>query len=120
MREPGPGKGHPRKKMRMIEGEGWVPAKDLEAKEGKGSNKDPGKNNAKKNGGSVAGSQPMEKGESRDAEGEDDDDNIAAGEKTNGLQKMKGKDVGKKFNGVETSQITNEAGMISPESLEAT
>lgn len=24
MKEPGPGKGHPKKKMRMVEGEGWV------------------------------------------------------------------------------------------------
>ena len=63
-KEAGPGKGHPKKKMRHIEGQGWVRAVDVDGKEKKDGPKDGGEkgeenkkdgNGGKKNGASKEG-----------------------------------------------------------------
>ena len=108
VREPGPGKGHPRKKMRMVEGE-WVPVKDLEAKEvkaGKGGTKAKGANASANSGTGAVNGVGMEREESRDedAEGEIDDGDAVVGKGGKGKR----------------ADVVSEGGMISPESLEAT
>jgi hypothetical protein len=120
--------------MRMVEGHGWVRDEDAERKEkekeGKGSGKDvagsSSKGGSKLKPGSAAGSFGMERTESRDADGDDDDgdEGLANGDRMVGLQKeketAKGKESGtKKVNGVDARSNTSEGGMISPESLEA-
>ena len=94
--------------MRMIEGEGWVPVKDLEGKEtktGKGVTKAKGAN-VNSAAGTGQGSVGMEREESRDedAEGEVDDGDVIQGKGEKGKR----------------AEVVNEGGMISPESLEAT
>ena len=110
VREAGPGKGHPKKKMRLVEGKGWVKESELLEIE-KGGGKE-----GKDKGGAKAGSKlknsmsAMERSESRDADGDFDDDMGGGG---GGEEKMgKGKE---RVNGT-----LGEAGMMSPESLEAT
>ena len=127
LREPGPGKGHPKKKMLFKEGEGWVRDLDAEKKDAKGNGKDAtsgtGKGAVKSKLGSVsvAGSMGMEREGSRDADGDadDGDEEPAVGDKMVGIEKGKEIAKGKKLNGVDATANSNDGGMISPESLEA-
>ena len=128
VREPGPGKGHPKKKMRMVEGEGWV--RDIEAdrrererseKEGKGISKDvvAGKVAIKGKLGAVNSGITMEREESRDVDGDPEDEEDAVKESLD-RQKTKEKiNSVKKINGINGNTSTNDGGMMSPESLEA-
>ncbi|MCJ1404632.1 Transcriptional activator spt7 [Xylographa trunciseda] len=129
VREPGPGKGHPKKKMRMVEGEGWV--RDVEAdrrerekseKEGKGISKNvvAGKATAKGKLGIADGIAIMERDESRDADGDPEEEEDGA--KVNGLDRHNTKEKmnsAMKVNGINGNSNSNDGGMMSPESLEA-
>lgn len=129
MREPGPGKGHPRKKMRMVEGEGWVRDVDAERREreksekdGKGMSKDisPTKAGVKGKAGSFQGGNNMSRDVSRD--GDADGDEGDEGGKMSGVDSQGTKEKvngAKKVNGVHGNDHPNDGGMISPESLEA-
>lgn len=126
VREPGPGKGHPKKKWRPVEGQGWVKDSEVADKTKPGA-----PNAATQNVGERAGSKlknvtnatdPSDARDS-DAEGEDDDGGAtataalmsehetkkgaaaAAAANTKGDAKMNG--------------ALGEGGMMSPESLEA-
>ena len=129
VKEPGPGKGHPKKKMRMVEGEGWV--RDIEAdrrerekseKEGKGMPKDivGAKASVKGKPGITDGGMIMERDESRDADGDLDEGEdrviLNSFDGQNKKEKMNGT---KKANGFNGNANPNDGGMISPESLEA-
>ena len=106
VREAGPGKGHPKKKMRLVEGKGWVKESDLQDndKGNKESKEKVGRPGSKLKTSMSA----MERSESRDADGDFDDEMGGQGD-----EKMnKGKE---RANGT-----LAEAGMMSPESLEAT
>ncbi|MCJ1477099.1 Transcriptional activator spt7 [Lambiella insularis] len=129
MKEPGPGKGHPRKKMRMVEGEGWVRDVDAERKEreksekdGKGMSKDisPTKAGVKGKAGTSNGGTGMERDQSKD--GDADGDDVDDGGKMSGVESQSTKEKlngAPKTNGVHATSNSNEGGMISPESLEA-
>ena len=105
VREAGPGKGHPKKKMRLVEGKGWVKESELlENEKGSKETKEKGGKAGSKLKNSTTA---MERSESRDADGDFDEEMGGVGdEKVN-----KGKE---KVNGT-----LGEAGMMSPESLEA-
>ncbi|MCJ1287821.1 Transcriptional activator spt7 [Xylographa opegraphella] len=131
VREPGPGKGHPKKKMRMVEGEGWV--RDIEAdrrerekseKEGKRISKEAGAGKAAIKGklGVVNGGTTMEREESRDADGDPDEEEDAANENLDQQNTKEKINSAKKINGINGDNgntNTNDGGMMSPESLEA-
>jgi transcriptional activator SPT7 len=116
MREPGPGKGHPKKKMRMVEGQGWVKESEIGdlLTGGGGKDKVAGGFGATTNGllgklpakAKAPGSAVTDKTDSRggelDADGDEDMGDARSG----------GKGKGK--------TVLGEGGMISPESLEAT
>ena len=126
VREAGPGKGHPKKKMKLLDGGVWV--KDDSADKDKEKEK-AGKGGAKptstkgKAASNVLGTAGMERSESRDADGDLDADADADADgdmddMMTGVEKSKEKGPpGKKINGV--SEHTSEGGMMSPESLEA-
>jgi hypothetical protein len=117
VREPGPGKGHPKKKMRQLEDGGWV--KESEFVEMEREKKEREANAGKVTAGSVTGKEgsklkhqvsvnEMERSASRDEEDaeEDGEDNLALGKNKRNIGQEK------KINGAN-------GGMISPESLEA-
>lgn len=126
VREAGPGKGHPRKKMKLVEGGLWVkddgPEKEKEKEKEKGVKGGVGKSALGKGkaGGSVFGP-AMERSESRDVDMDADGDADADGDVDDGmtgLERIREKGVQhKKANGM--GDHTTEGGMISPESLEA-
>ena len=125
VREAGPGKGHPRKKMKLIDGGVWIKTDAVDKeKEKEKAGKGGGKSTPAKGKGTnpLLGAASMERSESRDADGDLDADADADGDVDDmmmGIEKSKEKGPqGKKINGV--SEHTSEGGMISPESLEAT
>ncbi len=112
MREPGPGKGHPKKKMRLLEGEGWVKESELQERQKEKATGSPSKSapGAVKVGSKLkTGMNAADIGrtESRDSDFDMDDDVDLA-------NKDKKPTEPKKING-----NISEGGMISPESLEA-
>ena len=105
VREAGPGKGHPKKKMRLVEGQGWV--KESELLERERQNKEKEERTARAaaaaaaGGGAKVNGLGMERTESRNTEMDVDEEVERAGP----VKKM--------------GKVTGESGMISPESLEA-
>lgn len=112
MREAGPGKGHPKKKMRLIEGQGWVKESDLiererQEKEEKEKVTKPVQPQQTQGGSKLKNSVSAMDLDDRDANGDDE-------EMVNGVEAVKGKEK------VVPNGTMGEGGMISPESLEAT
>ena len=102
VREAGPGKGHPKKKMRLVEGQGWVKESELAERERQAKEKEErAKAAAAAAPGTRANGVGMERTESRTTEMDLDEE----GERPGPVKKL--------------GKITGESGMISPESLEA-
>lgn len=104
VREAGPGKGHPKKKMRLVEG-AWVKESELLERE-KAAKEE--KDKSTKTGSKLKNStSAMERSQSQEADGDADDDFSALPDD---------KTIGK---GKEKASGMLEGGMMSPESLEA-
>ena len=99
VREPGPGKGHPKKKWRPVEGQGWVKESELPEKE-KG---DKSKSASADKGSKLKNVTNVNDTRDSDAEGDNDDAPPPSEKKTK----------------IKVNGTAGEGGMISPESLEA-
>jgi hypothetical protein len=109
VREAGPGKGHPKKKMVLVEGVGWMKASEAAEKEREKAEKE--KQTQQKQGSKLKNMTSVNDngkadGIDSDAEGEEEEDAIADTRKSS---LAKGEE---RVNGV------LDGGMISPESLE--
>ena len=114
VREAGPGKGHPKKKMRLIEGQGWVKESELLERERERQEKEKEDKTAKlpqsqqaQAGSKLKNSVSVMDLDEHDANGDDE-------EMVNGVHPGKGKEK------TGPNGTMGEGGMISPESLEAT